>query len=117
MKFRRNRKLRTNGSWTPESSARAHAAKARLRIERAEQGLTDPEPERIPEGAPLGVLSWHAADGSVRRWVITQGPRANNIAVTARLAGADHAPRVMGWDRLLAGLRRRLAIPKRTWTE
>jgi hypothetical protein len=73
----------------------------------------DEESQRVPEGKPLGVLTWHATDGTVRRWVIDQGPRANNIGVTARVAGGDEVRRVMGWDRLLSGLRKRLAISKR----
>jgi hypothetical protein len=67
----------------------------------------------VPEGKPLGVLTWHSADGTVRRWVINQGPRANNISVLARVAGGDEIRRVMGWDKLMAGLRKRLAAPKR----
>ncbi len=59
------------------------------------------------------MLTWHAIDGTVRRWVIEQGPRANNIGVIARVAGGNDVPRVMGWDRLLSGLRKRLAISKR----
>lgn len=78
-----------------------------------ELGWVDPELRRVPEGMPLGVLTWHAADGTVRRWVVTQGPRANNIAVVARLAGGDETRRVMGWDRFLGALRKRLAMPKR----
>jgi hypothetical protein len=76
-------------------------------------GEVDEEPQRVPEGKPLGVLTWHATDGTVRRWVIDQGPRANNIGVVARVAGGDDVRRVMGWDKLLSGLRKRLAIPKR----
>ena len=41
-----------------------------------------------PKAGPLGVLTWHTADGSVSRSVIEQGPRANNIAVVARAAEA-----------------------------
>jgi hypothetical protein len=71
----------------------------------------------VPEGAALGVLEWHAADGSVRRWVVTQGPRANNIGVRARVAGGDDLRRVMGWDAFLAGLRKRLAVAKRIFAK
>jgi hypothetical protein len=80
-----------------------------------ESGWIDPEPQRVPEGQPLGVLAWHAIDGSVRRWVIEQGPRANNIAVVARVAGGDNARRVIGWDGFLSALRKRFAMPKRIW--
>jgi hypothetical protein len=78
-----------------------------------ESGCVDQKPQRVPEGRPLGVLTWHAIDGTVRKWVIQQGPRANNIGVMARVAGGDDIKRVMGWDKLLAGLRKRLALPKR----
>ena len=81
-----------------------------------ESGWVDSEPQRVPEGQPLGVLTWHAIDGTVRRWVVTQGPRANNIAVVARVAGRDETRRVMGWDRFLGALRKRLAMPKRLFT-
>lgn len=79
-----------------------------------ESGWVDPEPQRVPEGNPLGVLTWHAIDGTVRRWVVTQGPRANNITVVARVAGGDETRRVMGWDKLMAALRKKLSVPKRT---
>ena len=86
------------------TSALAHAAKARKRME----SPPDDEPRRIPDGQFLGVLQWHAADGSVRRWTIRQGPRANNIRVTAK--GKEV---VCGWDKLTASLRKRLAVLKR----
>jgi hypothetical protein len=73
----------------------------------------DEEPQRAPEGRPLGVLTWHAIDGTVRRWVIQQGPRSNNITVLARVANGDTAKRNMGWDKLLTKLRKHLAVPKR----
>jgi hypothetical protein len=113
MRIRRRSRPKTRGSWTLERSKLAHAAKARKRIERMQCGEVDEESQRVPEGKPLGVLTWHAIDGTVRRWVVTQGPRANNIGVTARVAGGDETRRVMGWDKLLSGLRKRLAIPKR----
>jgi hypothetical protein len=89
------------------------AAKERKRIQRVEGSWVDPEPQRVPKGKHLGVLTWHAQDGTVRRWVVTQGPRANNIGVIARVAGGDDSKRVMGWDRFLTALRKRLAVPKR----
>lgn len=39
-----------------------------------------------------------------------QGPRANNIRVTAK--GREV---VCGWDRLTAALRKRLSVPKRNF--
>jgi len=93
------------------------AERERRRRARIDAGLADEEPERVPEGEALGVLTWHAADGTVRRWVITQGPRANNIGVVARVVDGDGERRVMGWDRLMQGLRKRLAIGKRRWSD
>jgi len=108
MKFRRKGRPRTAGSWTPEKSAQAHAAKARRRME----APRDDEPRRVPEGQFLGVLQWHAADGTVRRWTIRQGDRANNIQVAAK------GQTVMcGWDYLLRKLRGHLAVPKRIFRD
>jgi hypothetical protein len=67
------------------------------------------EPRRVPAGALLGVLQWHAADGQVRRWVIRQGERMNGIRVCARGKVVE-----CGWDRLFRALRTKLAVPKRT---
>lgn len=104
MKIRRKGRPPTRGGWTPESSRKAHAAKARKRLE----SPPDNEPRRVPEGVYLGTLRWHAADGTVRQWIITQGDRSNNIAV------ASLGKRIIcGWDRLFRSLRKRLAIPKR----
>jgi hypothetical protein len=89
------------------------AAKERKRLQRAQNGWVDDEPQRVPKGAPLGILTWHAIDGTMRRWIIQQGPRSNNITVTARVASGDTAKRNMGWDKLLTKLRKHLAVPKR----
>lgn len=115
MKFghRKGRFTKANASRLGKLGAEA---RERKRVERIEAGLVESEPERIPQGEPLGVLTWHAADGTVRRWVVTQGPRANNIAVVARVAGGDDQRRVMGWDWLMQGLRKHLSIPKRRMT-
>ena len=104
MKFRRKGRPKTSGSWTPEKSAQAHAAKAKKRM----QSPPDDEPRRVPEGQFLGVLQWHAADGTVRRWTIRQGTRANNISVSAKGQTAS-----CGWDYLFRKLRGHLATPKR----
>lgn len=108
--YRKGRFTKANASRLGKLGA---VARERKRLERIEAEFVKLEPERIPEGEPLGVLQWHAADGTVRRWVVTQGPRANNIAVSACVAGGDNQSRVMGWDRFMSGLRKRLAIPKR----
>lgn len=98
--------------WTSERSRLAHAAKAKLRIERAEAGMREPEITRIPHGKYLGTLQWHAADGSVRRWVIFQGWRANSIAIIARVYGALASRQQRTWTWLLTGLRKALSIPR-----
>lgn len=103
MKLRRIRR-RTYGSWTPESSAKAHAAKARKRMESPPES----EPLRVPAGEHLGCLTWLDASGSAHRWAIKQGPRANNVAVHVKGAII-----ICGWDKLMSSLRRRLARPKR----
>ena len=113
MRIRRKSRPKTRGSWTPERSKLAHEAKARKRIERMKSGQVDPEPQRVSAGFPLGTLTWHATDGTMRRWIIRQGPRSNNITVIARVANGDSTPRNMGWDKLLTKLRKHLAIPKR----
>lgn len=79
------------------------AAKARKRME----SPREPGPRRLPEGEHLGCLTWLDASGSAHRWTIKQGPRANNITVTAKGRTV-----VCGWDRLTASLRRHLAIRK-----
>lgn len=104
MRFRRKKRPRTNGSWTPESSRRAHEAKARKRIENAD--YREPEPRPLPEGELLGVLQWHDASGEVKRLTVTQGVRANSIRV--RGMQRDH-----GWDYVMRQLRAKLAIPRR----
>jgi hypothetical protein len=82
----------------------AHAAKAKKRLDTERV----PELVKIDDRAPLGVLQWHAIDGTVRRWVIKQGPRANNLRVTAK--GKEV---ITGWDHLLTSLRKHLALPRR----
>lgn len=99
MRIRRN----TSGSWTPEKSAKAHAAKARKRLEQPRC-----ETRRVLAGSHLGVVQWHAADGTVRRWTIRQGKRMNGICVVAKGKTIE-----CGWDRLFRFLRGKLAVPKR----
>lgn len=99
--------------WTSERSARAHAAKAALRIQRAATGTAEPCVERLPRGEFLGVLQWHAADGQVRRWVIRQGSRANNITVQALVAGGPGGLLQRSWSWVTASLRRVLSRPRR----
>jgi hypothetical protein len=70
-------------------------------------GKTDRPADRLPEGEFIGVLQWHDASGSVKRWTIRQGKRANQV----RLVGMkqDH-----GWDYLTRKLRTRLGTKKLT---
>lgn len=63
---------------------------------------------KLPKGEFLGVLDWRDASGQVRRWMVRQGPRANNIIVEAQ---NKHI--VCGWDHLTSRLRRHRSIPKR----
>ena len=103
MSNRRTGRPKTHGSWTPESSAKAHAAKARLRMEGARP---DCEPQKVPAGTLLGVIQWHAASGDVHRIPVRQGARANQIRVPG--CRRDH-----GFDWLLRKFREKLAIPRR----
>lgn len=68
----------------------------------------EPEWVKLDDGQMIGVLQWAAVDGTVRRWCVCQGPRANNLRVRAK--GREV---ITGWDGLLASLRRRLAVPRR----
>lgn len=92
--------------WTKERSAQAHAAKERLRVERAEAGLVEHEWVRVPKGEYLGTLQWHDASGQVRRWVIRQGDRANNISVQALVFGCSSGRLYRTWTWLSDRLRR-----------
>lgn len=103
MNFRR----RNNGYWTKESSARAHAAKARKRLESPPIS----EPRRVPDKELLYTIQIQESSGQVRKWVIKQGPRANNIRVSAK--GREV---VCGWDRFMRCLRRNLSIQKRIFS-
>ena len=87
-------------SWTKKTSALAHAAKAAKR-------MAGPPPDdwtRVPEGQHLGVLQWHAADGTVRRGNIQQGTRANNLIISAKGKTI-----IGGWAKLFSGLRKHLS--------
>ena len=90
--------------WTKRTSALAHAAKARKRMD----GPPPDDLRRVPAGELLGVLQWHAQDGRVRRWTIRQGDRMNGIRVESKGQRIE-----CGWDHLLRSLRKRLAVPKR----
>lgn len=89
-----------------EKMAAMRAAKERKRLERPppERG-----PQKVPAGTLLGVLQWHAADGSMHRIPVRQGARANQIRVPG--CRRDH-----GFDWLCAQLRKKLAPPRRILT-
>ena len=80
------------------------AARAKKRMENP----SDQEPRRVPAGELLGVLQWHAADGTMRRWTIRQGQRMNGIQVAAKGKTTE-----CGWDHLFRALRKKLSMPKR----
>ena len=110
MRFRPNQKASKalKAAKLRERALKGVAARAAKRQARAADAPE--EPHRIPAGEHLGVLTWHAADGTVRRWTVRQGPRSNNIEV-----GACGKRIRCGWDRFLCGLRKHLAQPKRRW--
>lgn len=64
--------------------------------------------DRVPKDMHLGTLQWHASDGTVRRWTIKQGPRANNIKVQSKGKTI-----VCGWDFMMRKLRKHLSVPKK----
>ena len=83
------------------------AAKARKRMESPRED----EPRRVPEGEYLYTIQIQESSGQVRKWIIRQGDRANNIRVIAK--GREV---VCGWDRLLCSLRHNLSVTKRVFT-
>ena len=66
------------------------------------------EPRRVPDGEYLYTIQIQDSSGQVRKWVVRQGPRANNIRVAAKGKSV-----VCGWDRFTRTLRRHLSIQKR----
>jgi hypothetical protein len=90
------------------------AKMAAMRAAKERKRMAGPPPERepakVPAGAFLGVLQWHAAHGAVHRITVRQGARANQI----RVAGCrrDH-----GFDWLLRKFRAKIATPRRLHAE
>jgi hypothetical protein len=107
---RKGRFTKANASRLGKLGAKAREEK---RLQRASGGYAELEPQRVPQGQHLGVLTWHAADGTVRRWIVKQGPRSNNIGILPRIFRATPFLRFMGWDTFLTGLRAKLSTPKR----
>jgi hypothetical protein len=56
----------------------------------------------LQPGDYLGTLQWRQCDGSVRKWIVRQGSRSNQIRV-------DGVTKEHGWTWLLDRLRRHLA--------
>lgn len=85
-----------------DKMAAMRAAKERKRLA---GGPREEEPRRVPAGELLGVLQWAAACGEVKRIVVRQGERANQI----RVAGCrrDH-----GFDWLMRQLRGKLSVKR-----
>lgn len=82
---------------------------------KAHQRLASPpgdSPRRVPPNGFLGTISWHAADGTKRQWIVRQGTRMNGIRVLAKGKVVE-----CGWDWFLAGLRKHLAMPKRLFLD
>ncbi len=71
----------------------------------------EPEPRRVPEGEYLYTIQIQESSGQVRKWVIRQGPRTNNITVTSKGKSVT-----CGWDKLMRSLRHNLSITKRIFT-
>jgi hypothetical protein len=101
--------MRNSRSYRTGKRARVLAKMAAMRAAKERKRLEGPPPDRgpqkVPAGTLLGVLQWHAAHGEVKRIVVKQGGRANQI----RVAGCrkDH-----GFDWLFRQLRGKLAIPR-----
>lgn len=90
-----------------DKMAAMRAAKERKRLAGGprEEGPREEGPRRVPVGELLGVLQWSAACGEVKRIVVRQGERANQI----RVAGCrrDH-----GFDWLMRQLRGKLSVKR-----
>ena len=80
-------------------------------VRRAKMMASESQHRPRDPGAFLGVLELRLADDAVRRWVIRQGPRRNNITVALGTRKA-----VCGWDALLNGIRPHLAVITRQAT-
>jgi len=69
---------------------------------------SDREPRRVPDRELLEVIQIQSKCGQVRKWVVLQGPRANNIRVLSKSKEV-----VCGWDKLTRMLRKNLSRPRR----
>lgn len=117
MTNKRNLRKKRGTSWTPQSSARANAA--RWSEDRRRRDALEPErirelakvaAENLPRAAgdALGCLQWtDYRDGQVRRWVVRIGDRADRITVQAP-AGKPSASH--GWTWFLTRLRKHLSL-------
>ena len=96
------------GRFTKANASRLGKLGAAAREKKRLESPREEEPRRVPAGELLGVLQWHAQDGTVRRWTIKQGERMNGIRVEAKGQRTE-----CGWDYLFRSLRKKLAMPKR----
>jgi len=101
--FRKGRFHKGNASRLGKLGAEV---KAKIRME----SPRDLEPRRVPEGELLYTLQIQEASGQVRKWVIRQGDRANNLKVTAKGKTV-----CCGWDKFMRSLRHNLSIQKRVF--
>lgn len=98
----------SKGQLTKANASRLGRMGVEVRARKRLESPPEQEMVKIADGVFLGVLQWHAIDGSVRRWRIAQGPRANNLRVAAK--GKEV---ICGWDHLFRQMRRHLSIPRR----
>lgn len=100
------------GRFHKENASRLGKLGAEARRRKIQEGSPDQTPRRVPEGELLEILDLRSASGQMRRWIIRQGPRANNIIVEAKGKKV-----VCGWDHLMKSLRRHLSVPKRLFPD
>lgn len=100
-----------NGRFTKANASRLGKLGVAARAKKRMESPCEDEPRRVLSGELLGVLQWHAADGTVRRWAIKQGQRMNGIRVEAKGRRTE-----CGWDHLFRSLRKKLSTPKRILT-
>ena len=74
-------------------------------VRRDKMLLREPVLRPRDPGEFLGVFELRLKDERVRRWILRQGPRRNNVEVTLGPKSV-----VCGWDTLLNGIRPHLAV-------
>lgn len=92
------------------AKVKAHKEKCRRggissgKARRAKMLLVEATPRLRDAGDFIGTMELRLDNDVVRRWVLRQGPRANNITIS--IGGAK---KHCGWDTLMSGLRKHLA--------